>query len=176
MATRRSREDRLITRLVGRGSRKGSTPFGRAGDVVRHPPVWSAIAAAAALREPRGRRTALRASVGYAAAGLTHLPLKGLVGRRHPPGANRIQRVGPVTSSFPSGHAASDLAFALGAAQEVPKLLLPLSAATIAVHWSLIRKRAHYPSDVLAGGLLGIAVASAMRRLWPPETGPGLRA
>jgi membrane-associated phospholipid phosphatase len=38
----------------------------------------------------------------------------------------------------------------------------------LAVHWSLIRKRAHYPSDVLAGGALGIAVALGMWKLWPP--------
>jgi hypothetical protein len=37
------------------------------------------------------------------------------------------------------------------------------------VHWSLIRKRSHYPSDVIAGGALGIAVAMVMWKLWPPE-------
>jgi membrane-associated phospholipid phosphatase len=43
----------------------------------------------------------------------------------------------------------------------------------LAVHWSLIRKRAHYPTDVLAGGALGIAVAVALGRLWPaPASAP----
>ena len=40
---------------------------------------------------------------------------------------------------------------------------------SLAVHWSLIRKRAHYPSDVLVGGALGIAVALGMWKLWPPR-------
>lgn len=81
--------------------------------------------------------------------------------------------MGPFTSSFPSGHAASDLAFAFGAAQELPRAFLPLSVCTLAVHWSLVRKRAHYPSDVIAGGALGIAVALAAWKLWPPGRSTG---
>ena len=120
------------------------------------------------LAGPRGRRAALRGSACYLAASAAHLPIKAAVGRPHPPGA-ALHQLGPFTSSFPSGHAAADLAFAFGASQELPKLFLPLSACTMAVHWSLVRKRAHYPSDVLAGGALGITVAVAAWRLWPPE-------
>ena len=164
---RRSREDKLASRLVGMGSKKGSTPFGRAGDIIQRPPAWAAIAGVLALTGPRGRRAALRGCVCYLTAAAAHLPLKAAIGRRHPPGSARLQ-VGPVTSSFPSGHAASDLAFVLGAAQESRVLFFVLSPATVAVHWSLVRKRAHYPSDVLAGGALGIAVAFAAWKLWPP--------
>ncbi len=78
-------------------------------------------------------------------------------------------RPGPVTSSFPSGHAASDLAFNLGAAQEVPLVFFPLSLATLAAHWSIVRSRGHYLGDVLADGALGIAVALAAWSLWRPE-------
>ena len=126
------------------------------------------MAALIAVTGPRGRRAALRGSVCYLCAALAHLPIKAIVGRKHPRGAALLQ-LGPFTSSFPSGHAASDLAFALGVAQELPVLFLPLSGATMAVHWSLVRKRAHYPSDVFAGGVLGIAVALAAWRLWPPK-------
>lgn len=172
-------EDALMRRLVGKGGRKGSTPFGRAGDVIQRPPVWAGVAGALALTGPRGRRAGLRGITCYGTAALLHLPIKALVGRRHPPGA-AWYTLGPFTSSFPSGHAASDLAFALGAAQEVPLLFLPLSAATTAVHWSLIRKRSHYVTDVVVGGALGIAVALAAWKLWPPggsgtqpDVGPG---
>lgn len=175
----RGAEDPLMRRLVGTGSRKGSTPLGRTGDVIMHPPVWAGLAGALALTGPRGRRAGLRGITCYGAAALAHLPLKALVGRRHPTGA-ALHNLGPFTSSFPSGHAASDLAFALGAAQEIPVLLLPLSAATTAVHWALIRKRSHYVADVVVGGALGIAVALAAWKLWPPggradpvETGTG---
>ena len=96
-----------------------------------------------------------------------HLPIKALVRRRRPPGSGHHQ-LGPFTSSFPSGHAASDLAFAFGVAQELPRAFVPFSACTLAVHWSLVRKRAHYPTDVIAGGALGIAVALTVWKVWPP--------
>lgn len=163
----RSREDRLVSRLVGAGSRKGSTAFGRLGDVIQRPPSWAALAGLISLAGPRGRRAALRASTCYVAASAAHLPIKAVVGRRHPPGS-ALHQLGPFTSSFPSGHAAADLAFILGAAQEIPVLFVPLSVCTMAVHFTLVRKRAHYPSDVLVGGALGLAVAGAAWVLWPP--------
>lgn len=164
----RSREDAFVNRLIGTGSRKGSTWFGRAGDVIRRPPSWAAVAAVLATTGPRGRRAAVRGGACYLSAAAVHLPIKAVVGRRHPPGSSLLQ-LGPFTSSFPSGHAAADLAFVFGAAQELPLAFVPLSGATLAVHWSLIRKRAHYPSDVLVGGALGIAVALASRVIWPPN-------
>lgn len=168
MLRKRSTEDALVSRLIGKGSRKGSTWVGTAGNIIQRPPAWAAVAAIISATGRRGRRAALRGSVCYLSAALAHLPIKAIVGRRHPPGSALLQ-LGPFTSSFPSGHAASDLAFVLGASQELPILFLPLSGATMAVHWSLVRKRAHYPTDVLAGGVLGIAVAAAAWKLWPPR-------
>jgi len=159
----------FVNRLVGSGSRKGSSFFGRAGDVIQRPPSWAAIAGVLAATGPRGRRAALRGGVCYLSAAAAHLPIKAVIGRRHPP-RSALHQLGPFTSSFPSGHAASDLAFVFGAAQELPLAFVPLSCASVAVHWALIRKRAHYPSDVVAGGALGIAVAVAVWKLWPPES------
>lgn len=166
-----------MSSLVPRRARQGSTWFGRLGDVTQQPPVWAGLAAALALGGGRrGRRAALRASVCYtAAAVVANLAIKPAVGRDRPPGAGE-RRPGPVTSSFPSGHTATDLAFSLAVAQEVPGLLLPLTGATTAAHWSMVRSRGHYPSDVLVGGAVGIAVALAAWRLWPPgdrsDSGP----
>ncbi|MCA1693858.1 MAG: phosphatase PAP2 family protein [Actinobacteria bacterium] len=168
MTWARSNEDALVNRLIGTGSRKGKTWVGRAGDVLQRPPSWAAIAGLLAATGPRGRRAALRGGACYLSAAAVHLPIKALVGRRHPPGSALLQ-LGPFTSSFPSGHAAADLAFVFGAAQELPAAFVPLSCASLAVHWSLIRKRAHYPTDVLAGAGLGIAVALASRKLWAPK-------
>lgn len=170
MARWRSGEDAVMRKLVGEGSSRGSTWFGRAGDIVQQPPVWAGVAAALALGGPRGRRAALRGSVCYTAAALAQVLIKPIVRRSRPPGSGR-RRIGPVTSSFPSGHAASDLGFALAVAQEIPLLFIPMSGATMAAHWSLVRSRGHYLSDVLAGGALGIAVALAAWKLWPPGGG-----
>ena len=168
MVRGRSTEDALVSRVVGKGSRKGQTAYSRAGDLIQRPPTWAGLAALIAATGARGRRAALRGLICYLTAATAHLPIKAAVGRRHPRGAALLQ-LGPFTSSFPSGHAASDLAFALGAAQELPVLFFPLSFATTAVHWSLVRKRAHYPTDVLVGGALGIVVAAAAWKLWPPR-------
>lgn len=163
-------EEPLVARLVGKGSRKGSTPVGRFGDIMQRPPAWAGVAAALALcGGERGRQAAARGAACYLAAVGAHLPIKALVGRKHPKGSALLQ-LGPVTSSFPSGHAAADVAFVLGASQVIPLLLAPLSLATTAVHWALVRKRSHYPSDVIAGGALGIVVALVAWKLWPPTS------
>ncbi len=172
MEGERSGEDVVMEKLVGKGRRRGSTWFGRAGDVFQQPPFWAVLAAALAMAGPRGRRAALRGSVCYSAAALTQILVKPMVGRSRPPGSGR-GRIGPVTSSFPSGHAASDLAFNLAVAKELPLLFIPLSGATFAAHWSLVRSRGHYVTDVLAGGALGVAVAAAAWKLWPPGGAAG---
>jgi membrane-associated phospholipid phosphatase len=157
-------------RLMPRRARQGSTWFGRVGDVVQQPPVWAGLAAALALTAgPRGRRAALRGSAYYGVAAVVgNLVIKPVVGRRRPPASGK-GKMGPVTTSFPSGHAATDLAFTLGASLELPALFVPLAGATMAAHWSLVRSRGHYPTDVLAGGALAVLLALVMWKLWPPR-------
>jgi membrane-associated phospholipid phosphatase len=55
-------------------------------------------------------------------------------------------------------------------AQEIPVLFIPLTGATMAAHWSMIRSRGHYPSDVVIGGLVAFAVALAVWKLRPPRS------
>lgn len=162
---KRVAEDALMTKLAGEGSRQGSTVFGKVGDITKRPPVWAVIAGVVALGGPRGRQAAFRGGVGYVAGAVAHMPVKLLVDRRRPPGAHRFT----MTSSFPSGHCASELAFSIGAAQEVPWLILPLYAATLAAEWSMVRSQAHYPSDIFAGAAVGIAVAVLAQRVWPSQ-------
>ena len=161
-------EDALVS-LLPRGAAQGSTWFGRMGDIVQQPPLWAALAAALAVGGgDRGRRAALRGGVCYGVtAVVANLVIKPLVGRSRPPRAGE-NRPGPVTSSFPSGHAATDLAFTLAAAQEIPLLFLALGPATTAAHWSLVRSRGHYPSDVFAGGVLAVVVVLVAWKIWPP--------
>src|SRR3954469_8662079 len=71
----------------------------------------------------------------------------------------------PIDSGFPSDHATA--AFAIGVAvllrHRVAGIVVLVLAALLAV--GRVAIGVHYPSDVLAGGLLGSAVAIA---LWPP--------
>lgn len=77
----------------------------------------------------------------------------------------RVTRM-PMTTSFPSGHAASAAGFAIGAALEAPVLALPLGVVAAGVGWSRVRTRVHYPGDVLVGFAVGTAVALATTQ-WP---------
>jgi membrane-associated phospholipid phosphatase len=165
-------EERLMWKLVGTGSARGEALPSRAGDVLKQPQVWAGFVAVLALSGPRGRRAALRGVACSAAASLIHLPLKHAVGRRRPRGA-RWNRQAPKTTSFPTGHTASDLSFMFGAAQELPLLLAPLSVATLGSHWSLVRTRKHYPSDVIGGGVIAVAVTAAAWKLCPPQRRTG---
>ena len=158
-----------MTRLAGDGARHGTSWFGRLGDHTKRPTLWAGVAVALALSGRRGRNAAARGAVGYVAGGIVHLPVKAAVNRDRPPGASRLARIGPVTSSFPSGHCASELGFSIGAAQEVPWLFAPLYTATLAAEWALVRCRAHYPSDIFGGAAISIVVAFAMAKAWPPQ-------
>lgn len=79
----------------------------------------------------------------------------------HVPVARRVRRL-PATTSFPSGHAASAAAFLVGAAREAPATAVPLGLLAAGVGLSRVWTGAHYPADVLTGGLLGAAVAWAL--------------
>jgi undecaprenyl-diphosphatase len=149
------------------------TQLARVGRITEQPLFWGVVATALAAKGgARGQQAALRGSVCYlVAAFVANIVIKPFVRRRRPQGAGR-GRIGPLTSSFPSGHTASDLAFVFGVAQELPLLVIPLAGATTAGHWSLIRSGKHHPSDVFAGGVLGLGVAYIMGKSWPTQTSP----
>jgi membrane-associated phospholipid phosphatase len=125
---------------------------------------------------PAWRRAAAR---GIASAALASAAANGLaklsVGRRRPPLsgvplARRVRRA-PVTTSFPSGHAASATAFTVGVALEAPELAVPIGAVATAVAWSRVWTGAHYPADVLAGAALGAAAGVAVGRACSGRSG-----
>jgi len=168
MARKWPGEERLTWKLVGKGSRRGSTLPGRASDITRRPLFWVGVSAALALSGPRGRRAALRGGGCYVTAGLIHLLFKPIVGRSHPRGGALMQ-MGFGTSSFPSGHAATDPVVRLwrvaGAAAAVRPAVRRQPRRSLGTD---PRPRAP-PTDVFFGGALGIAVAVAAWGLWPPR-------
>jgi membrane-associated phospholipid phosphatase len=66
----------------------------------------------------------------------------------------------PTTSSFPSGHAASSASGAFALARAYPPALVPLTVLASLVVLSRVGLGMHYVGDVLAGVLLGLAVAA----------------
>ncbi|HEX8156669.1 MAG TPA: nitroreductase/quinone reductase family protein [Solirubrobacteraceae bacterium] len=165
------REERLMWKLVRTGSQSGTSAASRAGDVASKPLTWAGFAAVVALTGRRGRRAVLRGLVCSGAASVIHLPIKRVIGRGRPRGARLIASgPGPLTSSFPSGHTASDLGFLFGASQVLPVLMIPGTVATALSHWSLMRRREHYPSDVIGGGAIAVVVSAAAWKLRPPRS------
>ena len=78
----------------------------------------------------------------------------------------------PVTTSFPSGHAAAAAAFATGVGLEMPALAVPVGMLAAAVGLARIVNGAHFPSDIAGGWVVGVSVGMLTLRWWPLRTGP----
>jgi undecaprenyl-diphosphatase len=118
--------------------------------------IWLAIAAVLTLlwRRPSVLVTVLVADV---AADLLAEAGKAIV-HRHRPFETQL---GPRSSaySFPSGHTATSFACATVLAAFVPRLRVPLFVLAALIALSRIYNGMHYPTDVLAGALLGVLTA-----------------
>ncbi|MGW0510172.1 phosphatase PAP2 family protein [Streptomyces olivaceoviridis] len=141
-----------------------------------HGVLWFATAAAmAASRTPRARRAAARGLVSLGLASLTINTLgKRSVRRARPvldpvPLVRQLKRQ-PITTSFPSGHAASAAAFATGVALESPAWGAAVAPVAFSVAMSRVYTGVHFPSDVLAGAALGAGAAFLVRRLAPTRS------
>lgn len=137
--------------------------------------LWMAVAGLLTLlARGRGRRAAAR---GLAAIGVTSLlanQVSKRLHRRPRPSitqvpTRRLARRIPDSTSFPSGHSASAMAFAAAASAEMPALTVPLRALAGLVGFSRVATGAHYPSDVAAGFALGEAIAWLTTRAVPVE-------
>ncbi len=69
-------------------------------------------------------------------------------------------------SSFPSGHTADAVAAARAVVRVYPQIAAPAHAAAAAVGLIQIPRCAHYPSDVAAGALVGMAAEALVNRVW----------
>jgi membrane-associated phospholipid phosphatase len=140
--------------------------FGRLSGAADFSKLW--LGSASALAVFGGKQDRRAAVNGIASLALTsavvNAVLKPIWRRRRPdrvkqgvPFARWVRM--PKSHSFPSGHAASGFAFASGVASEAPVpggLLLVLA---MLVAYSRVHTGVHYPSDVVAGAVIGVALS-----------------
>jgi membrane-associated phospholipid phosphatase len=128
------------------------------------------IASAGVLSVTEGSRGRAAAGMGLASVAVTstilNLGIKPIVRRRRPdrvavdvPLARHVRM--PSSTAFPSGHSAAAFAFATGVGQVMPTAAFPLRALAALVAYSRVHTGVHYPGDVIAGALLGGALAQA---------------
>ncbi|MFH8788171.1 bifunctional phosphatase PAP2/diacylglycerol kinase family protein [Streptomyces roseoverticillatus] len=141
-----------------------------------HGLLWFGVAAGAALAGGRpARRAALRGAASLAvASAAVNTAGKRSVRRVRPvldavPAIRRLSRQ-PITTSFPSGHSASAVAFVTGVALENPLWGLALAPLAASVCFSRVYTGVHYPGDVLAGAVLGAGAAFAVRGVAPTRS------
>jgi membrane-associated phospholipid phosphatase len=141
---------------------RGFAALSRAADQSK---LWMGAAGLLATTGARGRRAAVSglASI-VVTSGVVNLILKPSRRRRRPdrvahdvPLSRHVDM--PRSTSFPSGHAAAAFAFAAGVAHELPPAGIPLQAVAALVAYSRVHTGVHYPIDVIAGAVLGGALA-----------------
>lgn len=149
--------------------------YSRTGE---HSRLWLAVSAAGYATHPGARRTYARAAATVCAVEVVNALTK-LAFRRPRPILDGLPALCHVRSqrSFPSAHAATSFA----AARVLRDVMGPAApyAAAAAMAASRPYLGVHYPSDVLAGIVLGTAVAEVSRLTLdvlvpgPPEGEPG---
>ncbi len=102
----------------------------------------------------KARQSAKLALTADGASAVITYGLKNLVNRDRPEGPTERSN-----SSFPSGHATGAFALATVFSHHYPKLSIPLYTAAAGVAVSRIYLGRHYPSDVLAGAIVGFGTA-----------------
>ena len=122
----------------------------------------------ATLGGHRGRHAAARGLTAVGATSIVaNLIVKPVFARRRPRRSRAIASRGtpmPTSGSFPSGHTASAFAFAAAVTVDLPRLALPLYTLATAVGYSRVHTGVHYPSDVMAGTVLGLTVGTVVRQ------------
>lgn len=136
--------------------------------ICNHGEVWIVLAAALLARKGTRRTGAVLAVALILDLLCCNLILKPLVGRVRPCDVNTAVTLlvsRPLDASFPSGHTASSFAAVAALWTRRSRLRLPALVLAILIAFSRLYLYVHWPSDVLAGLVLGIALGLAARPL-----------
>lgn len=143
----------------------------RLSRAANHSKISFTIAALLATRPGAARAAAVAgvSAVGVA-SGTANLLGKRLARRPRPLRAEpglfpRRYVVMPLSASFPSGHTASAVAFAVAVGRILPAAAAPLGALSAVVGYSRVHTGVHYPGDVAGGAVLGAASAALVLKL-----------
>jgi len=150
----------LRTRLRTPALDRAAVAYARTGESGA---LWIALALAGAAADRRRRERWLAAAGTVPLTlGLNYL-LKRAVRRRRPriEGLDPVGRV-PVSMSFPSAHAATSFAGAVRIAALAPRGRAPLFAAATLMAFTRPYLGVHYPGDVAAGALVGLAIGNVL--------------
>jgi diacylglycerol kinase family enzyme/membrane-associated phospholipid phosphatase len=170
---RLSRLDRKLVRAVSAlpgGSHDDF--FRRLSAAANKGRLWLVTAGVLALVPGKTRRAALHGILALAvASGVTNLLFKTLLPRARPLPEHlpvfRFVHPQPRSSSMPSGHSASAVAFTVGVGMVRPAVGAALAPVAAGVAYSRIHTGAHWPSDVLFGSAIGAGAALVTRKWWP---------
>jgi hypothetical protein len=135
--------------------------FSRLGE---HAGIWLAIGLVGGVLDVERRREWRRATATVAGTYALNTAIKRVVGRRRPelPGLPPLTGT-PTALSFPSAHASTSFAGA-GVYSRLGLPAVPLYTLATGLALSRLYLGVHYPSDVLAGAVLGRLTARARRR------------
>jgi diacylglycerol kinase family enzyme/membrane-associated phospholipid phosphatase len=182
LSERISAEDAALFHLVaGKHTPLLDTVLPRLTRTANQGGLWWTVAAALAVTRGQRRRAAVRGLLALGiASGIANVPAKYAVRRSRPPldrvPLGRQLHHQPMTTSFPSGHAASAAAFAVGVGMEAPIAGAAVGVLASAVAYSRVYVGVHYPGDVLAGVAVGAGSALLTAKTWPRRPAGPARA
>jgi membrane-associated phospholipid phosphatase len=160
--------DREAAALVAVQAALAKRPVVRAARMLsffgEHSAGWLMLGVAGAVVDRRRRPEWTVAATSVVAAHAASIVVKRVIRRRRPHQAEvRVLAGTPSKLSFPSSHATSTTAAAIAYGALTNQPLVPILVPPMVM--SRLVLGVHYPTDVLAGAVLGAVVARGVRRL-----------